>query len=1037
MSLSTLLEQELSNTYEKRSARFSEYLIDYFQEPSLEKAASLSSVPGNNFFSDLLRALINTPREQELFFELIAHITITSQLERPVYDSDSRPPQNQTRAETVAAMTIHNIGNAVNQPAFQRLFLQSYEKLTDDPAPLAKFISNCCTLQHGWTFEYQDNHPSRYFQDVRFFDWKFDPTLIASTPFEEFIINLEDNLLLSLIPQSKRQFQGALAASRPDLFRDYLESHPNNRPISLGWNLINSITPEFDSFLLDTYRRLPPEKGASSLVLLDHLRDGKYRSETFESIDRAFKNKPAKPFALAFLSDHDPARCNKFAQEFFEQQPDELPAHFIQQKVFATAAQSWTKGGRELILSIIQSEILPSSFAKNETSPSTASLVLEEVLKNSSQLLPEEISSLFQQATSTLEKQNFVEKREKNELLNGIWEGAAKAPHSALTEFYWKNLSSRSKTARRYALEALAGLQQTDTAEKAAKLLAKGKANARLGATELLGKLGQQQDPKAPILLQQAYQEDHTEKVKSAISEALTLCGQTTTEEGAEASLEELLKSAAKLKIPKNSFLNLEALPPLPTTEGSPLPEAGLTYLISKQSKLKSIKAHPEVAPLLAHVDREKSGDFALALYRQWLASEQSVKDRWALTFGGLLGDQRILPELIAPINDWALNSRHKLAEFAAQAIALIPGDEALTLLDSLANRYRSKFKNIGKACRAALETAAEDRGVSVDELADLIVPDLGFNSDYQRPFPDTEILAVLQPDFKLTFLNPETEKETKSPPSSLPDTAKDDLKVLRKLIRETTKSQTTRLELSLVRQRTWPLTRWQELFEAHPLLQSYASSLVWAHLNEQGELVQSFRRYPNGLLANAAGELIELEGRKGNIALLHPLSLTEEEQQAWQEHLKRMKVKPPFPQLERPTAVLDSKHANRKEVKTADKATLSCGTFRSRSEKRGWLRGSVVDGGGIWYYYKSYPGAEIDVFLSVEGMWVGQDPMEEVTLGTAMFVKGGSVQIGSYEYNEPDNSDDSRVFAFGKVPPIVYSETLTDLQAIIGDQTP
>jgi len=163
-------------------------------------------------------------------------------------------------------------------------------------------------------------------------------------------------------------------------------------------------------------------------------------------------------------------------------------------------------------------------------------------------------------------------------------------------------------------------------------------------------------------------------------------------------------------------------------------------------------------------------------------------------------------PTLSDPIAGWAQASRHKLAEYAAQAIALVPADESLMLLDLLANRYRSKFKNIGKACKTALEQAAAAQNISLDELADMIVPTLEFNTEYQRSLPDTDIQLVLQPDFKLSYLNPETDKETRSVPKTLPDSAKAEIKTLRTLIRQTIKGQTARLELDLVRQRSWQI---------------------------------------------------------------------------------------------------------------------------------------------------------------------------------------------------------------------------------------
>ena len=202
--------------------------------------------------------------------------------------------------------------------------------------------------------------------------------------------------------------------------------------------------------------------------------------------------------------------------------------------------------------------------------------------------------------------------------------------------------------------------------------------------------------------------------------------------------------------------------------------------------------------------------------------------------------------------------------------------------------------------------------------------------------------------------------------------------------------------------------------------------------MNNKHETTKLFRRYPNGLLADAAGNLIELEPSDTHVVMVHPLNMNKTSVEEWLLHLKRMKIKPPFTQLERTVETLEFKQANRKRVAFPDGHRMACGTFRSRSEKRGWSRGSVVDGGGINSYYKVYPGALVSIFLMVKDTYIGQDPAESLCLGSAMFVKADSVNVGNDVYDEPIDTDDPRVIAFGDVPAVVYSESMSDLKAII-----
>ncbi|MGL4398629.1 MAG: DUF4132 domain-containing protein, partial [Luteolibacter sp.] len=560
--------------------------------------------------------------------------------------------------------------------------------------------------------------------------------------------------------------------------------------------------------------------------------------------------------------------------------------------------------------------------------------------------------------------------------------------------------------------------------------------DARSGAVALIENIG---DPASVDRLREALDAEESEAVRAALHHALKALG--STEESTKSSSDDstfdldafVAKQAKGLKLPASAWLDLSKLPPLTTDSGRIMTDTAVALLIAKQSKQKAIEVSPDLVPLLQRIDRSQSAPFASALVEGFLNSEQAASDRWALTLGGLLGDNRIITLLLPRIGDWCENSRHKLAEYAAQAISLLPSNEPLMVLDTLSNRYRSKFKNVGKACAEAFNAAASARGITTDELGDLVVPDFGFDSEGNRRFDwdGGGASAELGADFKLTWFDPETDKSWKALPASAPEEIKTEVKTLTKLLREAVKGQTARLEMTLVRQRRWPVARWRELFETHPLLRSFASSLVWGVYDCTGKLLRTFRRYPNGLLADAVGGLEELQESDTMIGMVHPLELDAVVLEAWRAHLTRFKVKAPFQQIDRPVELLDPLHGNRRSITLPEKKPVSAGTFRSRAEKRGWARGSVIDAGGISSYFKLYPGAGVEVILPTDHFWIGCDPMDIVELGAAYFVKAESVERGSYVYNEP-GPDDPRVMRFDAVSAVVWSETISDLKAIV-----
>jgi hypothetical protein len=262
--------------------------------------------------------------------------------------------------------------------------------------------------------------------------------------------------------------------------------------------------------------------------------------------------------------------------------------------------------------------------------------------------------------------------------------------------------------------------------------------------------------------------------------------------------LENFIANQSKgLKLPKIAWLDLGKLQPLLAIDGSALPEAAVMLLIGKQSKQKTIEAAPDILPLLAHIDRDSSAPFAAALVEGFLNSDQAASDRWALTLGGLLGDNRIIPPLLSASTTGARTPATSSPSTPPRRSPSCPGDEPLMVLDTLSNRYRSKFKNVGKACADAFNAAATARGITPDELGDLVVPDFGFDADGTRRFEwqGGGVSAELTPDFKLSWFDPESGKSWKSLPATAPDAVKTEVKTLTKLLRETVKGQTARLK--------------------------------------------------------------------------------------------------------------------------------------------------------------------------------------------------------------------------------------------------
>lgn len=597
----------------------------------------------------------------------------------------------------------------------------------------------------------------------------------------------------------------------------------------------------------------------------------------------------------------------------------------------------------------------------------------------------------------------------------------------------WPLLEHKSKVIRDTVIRALSRLGDA-AVQKSTMMLQHKKADVRLAAAQLLGLIG---TDGATAVLESRVDLENNDDVRDQILRGLETAwdkqGRKVTREDIAVRI---ARVADKLQEPVAPELSEDRLPPLLWQNGDPLTKQEVRYLLYRQSRCKEMKPDTEARAVYRLINRKKSGPFAAAVLQAFLGTTQEAKDRWALAVTGLLGDDHVVPVLVAQIREWVDHNRGKLAEYAVETLALIGTDAALMAVDALAIRYCNKMKNVGKAAAEAFENAAENMGISPEELGDRVVPWIGFEPGKTRIIESgsNRFEVRIGLDLKLTYQDLEKKKTIKSLPKSVPAEILSELKDASANLREIIKAQNMRLENLMVRQRRWPVARWSELFLQHPVLLPYAVRLVWGYYDEAGRLQKTFRTLEDRSLTTNNDESFALPA-DGTIGIIHPLELTSDERTAWQTHLADYEIAPPFLQMEREVVSATPEQANLKLYEACDGQAINGMTFKGRAEKLGWHRGSVCDGGGISTYIKSFPAAGADVLLYLDGMYVGIDMETQITLGKAQFVKTDSVKIGSYLYDEPGYEGDSRVLSFGQVPPIVFSEAMGDLKKISGKQ--
>ncbi|MBO3740967.1 DUF4132 domain-containing protein [Actinoplanes flavus] len=406
---------------------------------------------------------------------------------------------------------------------------------------------------------------------------------------------------------------------------------------------------------------------------------------------------------------------------------------------------------------------------------------------------------------------------------------------------------------------------------------------------------------------------------------------------------------------------------------------------------------------------------FAWAVFEAWLAAGANGRQGWALDALGRVGDDEVVRRLTPLIMEWPGQSGHARAVTGAGVLAAIGTDVALLHLHRVAERCR--FGGLRAAAARQLGHVAEKRGLTAEQLADRLVPDLGLDGDGGLTLDFGPRRFVVGFDEELRpFVTDAAGKRLKSLPKP---GARDDAErataasrrftALKKDVRALAADQVRRLEQAMVTGRRWTEEEFRRFFAEHPLMRHPARRLVWGRYDAAGVLIGGFRVAEDGTFADVHDEVVKLGGDEA-IGVAHPIHLGEAVA-PWSEIFVDYRIAQPFPQLGRETAALT----------TAEAATGRITRFRGRRvptgavlglERRGWRRERPLDG-GVQVQISVSPAAGPGFVLDLDpGIAVGAvDLFPEQTLGEVGHF-GGTAGLRDLD-------------------PVLISEVLRDLESL------
>lgn len=534
--------------------------------------------------------------------------------------------------------------------------------------------------------------------------------------------------------------------------------------------------------------------------------------------------------------------------------------------------------------------------------------------------------------------------------------------------------------------------------------------------------------------LKVALAREKSKKIKEFLEACLGI-ESISAEEKKERTEQDLIKAVLKGgRKRKISWVYEKPMPEVHKEDGTLASEDHLAAILVCYADMEISGYHKDAVQLADSLNKTELSAYMTQLFTRYLETGAEAKKKWVLYAVSVHGQEAVIPELYTQIQEWPKASRGAMAAEAVKALALNGSPTALLLVDQIARKF--KFRQVKTAAGEALSYAAKEMGISRAELEDRIVPNLGFDERMEQTFDygTRSFKVVLTPALELEVYD-EKGKRLKNLPSpgkkDEPEKAKaanDAYKLLKKQLKTVVANQKLRLDQAMSAERLWKVAQWRELFVKNPVMHQFATGLIWG-IYEDGVLKDTFRYMEDGSF-NTVDEEVYVLPETGMIGLVHPIELDEESLNAWKEQLSDYEIIQPVEQMERPLYRLTEEEKQQSELTRFGGKVLNGLSLSGKLQNMGWYRGSVLDAGGYYTFYRE--DGKIGVELEFSGCFIGGEN-EEVTVYGAQFYRAGTVERGSYVY---DTIKDHNRYRLGEVRPRYVSEIILQLtKATISSQ--
>jgi hypothetical protein len=364
--------------------------------------------------------------------------------------------------------------------------------------------------------------------------------------------------------------------------------------------------------------------------------------------------------------------------------------------------------------------------------------------------------------------------------------------------------------------------------------------------------------------------------------------------------------------------------------------------------------------------------------------------------------------------------------------------------------RARVKFGTAQKGIEKALDTAAGEAGMPLQEIEEISVPtyglqEVGLRREQLGGF-GVELVVTGTSTTELRWIKPDGKRQ-KSVPKAVKEQSAEQLKEIKSTaadLRKMLPAQRDRIENLYLEQKSWTYRAWRERYLDHPLVGTLARRLIWKFTNEERSGAGVFYE---GRVVGRNGHVLNWLDDSTSVELWHPMQEDPGEVLAWRDWLAELEIRQPFKQAHREVYLLtDAERTTRTYSNRFAAHVIKQHQFNALCAARGWknkLRLMVDD---------EYPPAtrELPVWGLRAEFWVeglGDNYGADTTdAGTYLYL--ATDQVRFYNIDARANYahaggggyaaawrgvGPTEPLALEVVPPLVLSEVMRDVDLFVG----